>query len=110
MADRVVPDLGVLKASPVASVRSRRLEFVNGMSANERFGCLGNWERMGFAQQDPYEQPAVWLMTVVNNRADRVPRSKVFASILVRDIVADVHVLIGTNLDGLSSYIREGLD
>lgn len=107
MADRVVPDLGVLKASPVAAVRMRRLEFVNGMSANERFGCLGNWERMGFARQDPYNEPGVWLMTVVNNRADRVPRSRVFASILVNDIAADVHLLIGTNLDGLMSYVRE---
>ncbi len=107
MADRVVADLGVLKASPVAPVANRRLEFINGMSANERFGCMGNWERMGFAGQDPYEEPGVWLATVVNNRADRVPRSRVFADILVRDISADRHFLIGTNLDGLQSYIRE---
>ncbi|MGB5743126.1 MAG: hypothetical protein WBM65_12000, partial [Sedimenticolaceae bacterium] len=107
MADRVVADLGVLKASPVATVRGRRLEFINGMSANERFGCLGNWQRMGFEGQDPYAEPGVCLSTVVNNRADRVPRSKVFASILVNDIGADHHFIIGTNLDGLMNYVRE---
>ena len=107
MADRVVADLGVLKALPVALVQGRRLEFINGMSANERFGCLGNWTRMGFEAQDPYTTPDVWLTTVVNNRADRVPRSKVFASILVRDIGADQHFVIGTNLDGFMNYVRE---
>ena len=107
MADRVVPDLGVLKASPPAPVRGRVLEFVNGMSANERFGCLGNFDRMGFTDQDPYQDPAVWLTTVVNNRADRVSRSRVFSSILVKDISVDRNFLIGTNLDGLRNYIRE---
>ena len=107
MADRVVPDLGVLKASPLAPMQGRMLEFINGMSANERFGCLGNFERMNFSQQDPYREPAIWLTSVVNNRADRVARSRVFSSILVNDISIDRHFLIGTNLDGLRNYIRE---
>ncbi|MEA2094089.1 MAG: hypothetical protein U9P11_05950, partial [Pseudomonadota bacterium] len=107
MADRVVPDLGVLKASPPASVQGRILEFINGMSANERFGCLGNYERMDFSQQDPYQEPGIWLSSVVNNRADRVARSRVFSSILVNDVSIDRHFLIGTNLDGLLNYIRE---
>lgn len=107
MADRVVPDLGVLKASPPAPVQGRILEFINGMSANERFGCLGNFERMGFSQQDPYQEPGIWLSSVVNNRADRVARSRVFSSILVNDVSIDRHFLIGTNLDGLLNYIRE---
>jgi hypothetical protein len=110
MADRVVPDLGVLKSSPAARVRGRRLEFVNGMSANERYGCLGNWERMGFAAHDPYADAGIWLTTVVNNRADRVPRSRVFASILVKDIGAERHFIIGTNLDGFISYVHEAWD
>lgn len=59
MADRVVPDLGVLKAYPVAVCQTRQLEFVNGMSANERFGCLGNWTRMGFDAHDPQTAPGV---------------------------------------------------
>ena len=58
MADMVVPDIGVLKAYPAAAVRSRKLEFVNGMSANERHGCLGNWTRLGFDQNDAVGMPA----------------------------------------------------
>ncbi len=107
MADRVVPDIGVLKTYPPATMRSRRVEFTNGMSANERRGCLGNWTRLGFDQHDLETDSGVWITTVVNNRADRVPRSRVFASILVRDIAVDRHVLIGNNLDGLQGYIRE---
>ena len=107
MADRVVPDLGVLKTYPVATVRTRRLEFTNGMSANERFGTISNWTRTGFDRQDFIQEPGVWLTTVVNNRADRVPRSQVFARILVNDLSADRHVLIGGNLNGLQGYIRE---
>ncbi len=107
MADRVVPDLGVLKCYPVAPLRGRRIEFINGMSANERYGCLGNWKRMGFADHDAMADPGTWLMTVVNNRADREPRSKVFARILARDVTADAHLLIGSNLDGLQSFLRE---
>lgn len=107
MADRVIADLGVLKTFPISNIYDRQLQFVNGMSANERFGCLGNWRRMGFDSQNSVEEPKVWLVTVVNNRADRVARSKVFASILVNDLAADAHVLIGTNLSGLVSYIDE---
>ena len=108
MADRVVADLGVLKAYPIADVGRRQLEFVMGMSANERFGCLTNWERMKFADQAWEDEPNTWLTTVVNNRADRVARSQVFANILVEDLRADRHFLIGTNLEGLTGYIKEG--
>jgi poly-gamma-glutamate synthase PgsB/CapB len=107
MADRVVPDLGVLKTYPVATIRTRRLDFTNGMSANERFGTISNWIRTGFDKQDFIKEPGVWLTTVVNNRADRVPRSQVFARVLVNDLSADRHVLIGGNLSGLQGYIRE---
>jgi hypothetical protein len=107
MADRVVPDLGVLKTSPIANVRGRRVQFVNGCSANERHGTLSNWLRCGFNLQDPVAEPGVWITTVVNNRADRVPRSRVFARILVEDIYADRHFLIGGNLNGLVGYIRQ---
>src|SRR5436190_1473034 len=107
MADLVVPDLGVLKTYPVSTLRTRRLEFTNGMSANERFGTISNWARTGFDRQDFLKEPHVWLTTVVNNRADPVPRSQVFARVLVNDISADRHVLIGGNLNGLLGYIRE---
>ena len=107
MADRVVLDLGVLKTYPVASLRSRKLEFINGMSANERFGCLGNWKRTGFADHNMQENPGHILAGVVNNRADRIARSRVFAGVIAGDIQADLFVLIGSNLKGLQGYIRE---
>ena len=107
MADRVVADLGVLKTYPRAAVKGRTLEFVMGMSANERFGAMGNWTRMGFDKHDLGRDPEVFVSTVVNNRADRVPRSRVFARMLVRDVAADRHVLIGSNIDGLVGFIEE---
>lgn len=107
MADRVIPDLGVLKAYPVARRHQRRLEFIMGMSANERLGTLNNWQRMGFGVDAGPPKPGIWTSTLVNNRADRVARSQVFASILVNDIQAHRHVLIGSNLDGLQTYLRE---
>ncbi|AKU10098.1 hypothetical protein AzCIB_0193 [Azoarcus sp. CIB] len=110
MADRVVPDLGVLKVYPPAPVAGRTLSFANGMSANERFGCLGNWTRLGFDRIDMDAEPGTLVSTVVNNRADRIARSRVFASILVADIAADRHFLIGSNLEGLHGYIREAWD
>ena len=107
MADRVVADLGVLKIYPHATIDGRTLEFVMGMSANERFGAMGNWQRMGFEAHDLGVDPQIYISTVVNNRADRVPRSRVFARILVEDIAADRHVLIGSNIDGLLGFIEE---
>ncbi len=107
MADYVVLDLGVLKVYPMAQANGRRLQFTNGMSANERLGSLGNWIRMGFDRQDPEAEPGVWISTVINNRADRVARSRVFADVLVNDITADRHFLIGTNLEGFMGYVEE---
>ncbi|GAA3903346.1 hypothetical protein GCM10022228_12020 [Halomonas cibimaris] len=106
MADHVVPDLGVLKVYPQARVRERTLQFTNGMSANERLGALDNWNRLGFDRQNPEADPGIWVSTVINNRADRVARSRVFADILVNDISADRHFLIGTNLEGLMGDIE----
>lgn len=108
MADHIVPDLGVLKTYPTSNHRGRALTFVNGMSANERTGFLSNWRRTGF--DAARTESAQWVVTVVNNRQDRVARSTVFADILVRDAAADRHVLIGTNLSGLRGYVRESLE
>lgn len=106
MADNVVPDLGVLKTYPLVNIKSRQLEFINGMSANERFGALSNWSRMEMDQHDLDMDPNIWLTTIINNRADRVPRSQVFAIIIAQDISVDRHILIGNNLQGLLGYIR----
>ena len=110
MPDHVIPDLGVLKIYPISEVYNRQLQFINGMSANERRGCLDNWTRMNLDHHDIEKEPGMWITTVVNNRADRIPRSRVFASILVNDISADKHYLIGGNLNGMMGYIREELD
>src|SRR3546814_8212841 len=66
-----------------------------------------NWTRMGFADHDLAHEPEVFVTTVVNNRADRVPRSRVFARILARDVAADRHFLIGSNIEGLMGFIEE---
>lgn len=107
MADRVVPDLGVLKTFPIAHIEHRQLQFINGMSANERFGALGNWQRTGLDKLTLNNSPQTWVMTVINNRDDRVARSKVFAELLVRDVSADKHLLIGNNLTGLMGFIEQ---
>lgn len=107
MADHVVADLGVLKTSPVTVVRQRHLQFSNGMSANERRGCLSNWDRLGFSSEHRRLGRHRFVTVVVNNRADRVARSRVFASIIVRDLAADAFLLIGSNLDGLMKFIDE---
>ena len=110
MADRVIADIGMLKTFPVSMVYHRRLEFSNGMSANEKLGCLGNWKRLGFDQIDFEREYDTVISVVVNNRADRIPRSKVFADILVNDIRVDFIFLIGNNLNGLEGYIRKSWD
>ena len=107
MADNVVPDLGVLKTYGPVSWQGRKLSFCNGMGANDRAGTLGNWARAGFAEAAA--QPERWLVTVVNNRADRVARSEVFAKLLVEDISAHRHVLVGTNVVGLVGLIERAL-
>ncbi len=110
MADHVVPDLGALATYGPMRHRGRVVEMVNGMSANERTGFLNNWHRAGFASWDRRTQADTFLITVVNNRRDRVPRSRIFAEILANDAPAHRHVLIGTNLEGLQSYLDEALD
>jgi len=107
MADYVVLDLGVLKTYPATSIRGRTLQYVMGNSANERLGAMGNWTRMGFDKHDLEDEAGIWITTVINNRADRVPRSKVFASMLVKDVAADQHVLIGTNVEGFMKFLGE---
>lgn len=110
MAENVVADLGVLKAYPRARVGGRYLTFVCGNSANERTGFINNWRRMKLDRLDCDREPEKLVVTVVNNRADRIARSEVFARILVRDVAFDRHVLIGTNLRGLRGFLETALD
>ena len=110
MADYVVPDLGVLKTYPEVSYAGRKMAFSNGMSANERAGFMSNWQRLDFESHDVDRTPSVVTVAIVNNRADRVPRSRVFAEIFVRDAPVDHVVCIGTNLGGFVQFVQEALD
>jgi len=110
MAEHVVPDLGVLKRFGPVRVRGRSLEFINGCSANERTGFLSNWRRTGCDRLDLAAEPDRYVITVVNNRDDRVSRSQVFARVMVEDVAVDRHLIIGTNTQGLVNYVRTALD
>ncbi len=110
MADHTVPDLGVLKTYPTIGYRRRLLTFSNGMSANERAGFMSNWRRLGYDRIDMDASPESVIVAVVNNRADRVPRSRVFAELLTRDVACDLICVIGSNVAGMGSFIEESLD
>jgi poly-gamma-glutamate synthase PgsB/CapB len=109
MADHVVADLGALKTYPTVSWRGRELSFTNGMGANDRAATLENWRRAGFEADPALPAAPGWIVTIVNNRADRPARSRVFAELLVQDIVADRHVLIGSNLAGMQRALDRAL-
>ncbi|CAM2011538.1 hypothetical protein APED_33050 [Acanthopleuribacter pedis] len=107
MADHVVPDLGVLKTFAPAPIQGRRLVFANGMSANERHGCLSNWRRLGWLEVSLDDHPDTLIGGVVNNRADRISRSQIFAGLMVKDLAVDRLFLIGSNLAGLQGYLAD---
>lgn len=110
MADRIKPDIGVLRVYPRVSLRGRTLEFSNGFSANEKFGCVSNWQRLGLDRLTLAEAPKVWLTALVNNREDRVTRSQVFAQLLVQDLDLDQMFVVGTNIDGFESFFEDAVN
>ncbi|MEE2751480.1 MAG: hypothetical protein VX519_08610, partial [Myxococcota bacterium] len=110
MGDHVVSDIGSLATSEPVRHLGRSVRFTNAMSANHKAGFLASWRRSGLATADPQGKPDHYVVTVVNNRRDRVARSKAFASILVENIQAHRHVLMGTNVQGLLRYIESALD
>ena len=109
IADYVVPDLGVLNTFPKIVYKTRSIVFSNGMSANERAGFMSNWNRLYYVTHDPDKMPDTVLMGVINNRADRVPRSRVFADVFARDVAVDRMVVIGTNQFGMQRFMAEGI-
>jgi poly-gamma-glutamate synthase PgsB/CapB len=109
MGEHVVPDLGALSITPPARHIGREVTFVNGMSANDTLSFRHNWQRAGFLTHDHDAQPSTWLVTVINNRADRVARSRVFAQVVVEDAAAHRHVLIGTNVRGFMNYVDDAV-
>ena len=101
-AQRIVPDIGVLQHFSPAPFAEFKMSFVNSMSANERLATIENWRRLDLfsLSNDPNKQ----TIALINNRNDRVARSKVFAHILAEDLPFDKMVVIGTNVDGFYSY------
>ena len=109
IADHVVPDLGVLNTFPKIEYKGRSLRFSNGMSANERAGFMSNWNRLYFVTHDPDKHSDTILVTVINNRADRVARSRVFAEVMARDVAVDRMIVIGTNVSGMKGFMYEAI-
>ncbi|MSP56034.1 MAG: hypothetical protein EXR69_10580 [Myxococcales bacterium] len=109
MGEHVVPDLGALTITPPALTEDREVVFVNGMSANDLLSFRHNWRRGGFAAHDVARDPGTFIVTVVNNRADRAARSRTFAGVLVNEAAAHRHVLIGTNLAGLRRMVDDAV-
>jgi poly-gamma-glutamate synthase PgsB/CapB len=107
MADRIKPDIGVLRVYPRVEIKGCTLEFSNGFSANEKFGCLSNWQRLGLNKLNIIDAPKVWLTALVNNREDRVTRSQVFAQLLVQEVDIDCIYVVGSNIDGFESFYVE---
>ncbi|MCH2085631.1 MAG: poly-gamma-glutamate synthase PgsB [Pseudoalteromonas sp.] len=104
---RIIPDIGVLQHFEKAKVGKVEQSFINSMSANERLATLENWQRLGI--YDLNDNPKKQVIALINNRNDRVARSKVFADILSHDLRFDKIVVIGTNVDGFYSYFINAL-
>ncbi|MFC3033379.1 poly-gamma-glutamate synthase PgsB [Pseudoalteromonas fenneropenaei] len=107
-AARIVPDVGVLRHFGPAKVAHLTQSFVSGMSANERLATLDNWHRLGLdaVSAEPLRQS----VALINNRADRVARSKVFAQLLAQDLSFELLVVVGSNVDGFATYLRQALE
>lgn len=107
-AQRIIPDIGVLQHFCPAPFENFTMSFINSMSANERLATLENWRRLDLfsLSHDPSKQ----TIALINNRNDRVARSKVFAHILAEDLPFDKMVVIGTNVDGFYSYYLQAFE
>ncbi len=106
IVNHIIPDLGSFKCFQIR-FRTRFLEFWNGMSANDRVSTVSNFQNAGFYNVTPGDH--TWTVTIVNNRDDRIIRSREFADIIVNDTPANLHILIGTNLTGLYGYLMDSI-
>lgn len=107
MAERVVADVGALVVHAPVPTEARLVTFAQGQSANDPLSFRHSWRTAGFEEEPcPVWE---WRVSVVNNRADRVARSKMFAGLLADTASAHRHVLIGTNLQGLRSYLSQAV-
>lgn len=105
ISQNIVPDLGAFKCFST-QIDDRKIEFWNGMSANDRISCISNWELAGF----DHVQAEDYIVTVINNRDDRIARSHEFSELIATRLRAHLHILIGSNLEGMLGYIDEALD
>lgn len=106
-AERIVPDIGVLQHFDAAPIGTIKQSFVNSMSANERLATLENWRRLSLF--DMNDLPHIQTIALINNRNDRVARSKVFAQIVIEDLSFDYVVVVGSNVDGFYAYLEQAL-
>lgn len=106
MAERVVADVGALVIHEPVRTAGRTIVFAQGQSANDPLSFRHSWRTAGFEEACPVGE---WRVSVVNNRADRVARSRMFAGLLADQAAAHRHVFIGTNLQGLRSYLDEAV-
>ena len=106
-AERILPDIGVLQHFQSAPIGNISQSFINSMSANERLATLENWKRLEIF--DLNEQPHIQTIALINNRNDRIARSKVFAHILAEDLSYDFIVVIGSNVDGFNAYMKNAI-
>lgn len=106
IARNIIPDLGSFK-SYQTRFRSRYIEFWNGFSANDRMSAIENWQKAGFYSIGDTSQ--AWTVSIINNRDDRIIRSREFSEVIVNDTPARLHILIGTNLPGLYGYIQDAV-
>ncbi|RZQ54803.1 poly-gamma-glutamate synthase PgsB [Pseudoalteromonas phenolica] len=107
-AERIVPDIGVLQHFQPAPIGDISQSFVNSMSANERLATIENWKRLELF--DLNDQPHIQTIALINNRNDRIARSKVFAQILAQDLRYDFIVVIGSNVDGFNAYMQHAIN
>jgi len=107
-AERIVPDIGVLQHFQPVAIGQISQSFVNSMSANERLATIDNWKRLELF--DLNDQPHIQTIALINNRNDRIARSKVFAQILAEDLRFDYLVVIGSNVDGFNAYFKHAIE
>ena len=81
MGDHVVPDLGALMVVAPVLYNGRWIRFINGHSANDLASFTNCWRFTGLSSHSAEREPGRWVVLVVNNRHDRVARSRVFARI-----------------------------
>ncbi|CAH9064195.1 hypothetical protein PSECIP111951_03071 [Pseudoalteromonas holothuriae] len=107
-AERIIPDVGVLQHFSGSLLGTIKQSFINSMSANERLATLDNWQRLNLDEKN--NLPYIQTIALINNRNDRVARSKVFAHILIDDLTFDYVVIIGSNVDGFFAYAKQVLE